>query len=298
VDLLEIATELYALTPAAFTASRNDRAKEVKASGDGELAAQVKGLPKPSMAAWVVNMLVRHRADPMRQLLELGASLRRAQADLDGAQLRALNKQRRQLTTAVTHEARSLAASLGHKITDAVATQVEATLHAAMTDEYAEAAVRTGILVEALSATGLGPVDAAGAVAVPSALGELRLQPEPAPSPEPQTKPELSVVRDDTRELEAAERAAAEAESAHAQAERAAHKAEKRLHKLEARALQLEAELEELRRKTGDVEHELEVVEEGLAQAEERRDQAMTASAQAAESAEAARAEVDRLRNR
>ena len=55
--LLEIADDLYALPLADFTPARDALAKEHKA--DKALAASIKGLRKASLAAWVVNLLVR-----------------------------------------------------------------------------------------------------------------------------------------------------------------------------------------------------------------------------------------------
>ena len=99
--LLSIAEELYALTPSEFTGSRNEWAKQSKAE-DPELAKRILALRKPSVAAWVVNMMMRHQGDQMTQVLELGASLRQAQENLDGEAMSELTRQRRQLTTAVT----------------------------------------------------------------------------------------------------------------------------------------------------------------------------------------------------
>ena len=130
-ELLEIADELYALRSGDFTPARDARAKELKGT---DLAAPVKALKKPSLAAWVVNLLVRRDADQVDQVLSLGAALREAAAGMDGDELRNLTKQRRQLTAAVTTGARALAASGGVKVTQAVADQVEATLTAAMVD--------------------------------------------------------------------------------------------------------------------------------------------------------------------
>ena len=57
------------------------------------------------------------------------------------------------------------------KVTQSVAEQVEATLTAAMVEEACAQAVRSGLLVGALSATGVDEVDVAAAVALPEALG-------------------------------------------------------------------------------------------------------------------------------
>jgi hypothetical protein len=111
--LLSIAEELYSLPPTEFTGTRNQWAKQTRADGDPELAKRVGELRKPSVSAWVVNMMMRHQGEQMAQVLDLGASLRQAQSDLDGDALRELTRQRRQLTTAVTHQGRTLAAELG-----------------------------------------------------------------------------------------------------------------------------------------------------------------------------------------
>ena len=102
-DLLDIADELYGLSMNDFTPARDAKAKELKGT---ELAGPVKGLKKPTLAAWVVNMLVRHETEQVDQVLAVGAALRDAATSLDGKELRELTKQRRQLTNAVTARAR------------------------------------------------------------------------------------------------------------------------------------------------------------------------------------------------
>ncbi|HRI96935.1 MAG TPA: hypothetical protein PLZ93_15080, partial [Nocardioides sp.] len=104
-DLLEIADELYALTLAEFTPARDAKAKELKGT---DLAKEVKALKKPSLAAWVLNLLVRHETAQVDQVLQVGAALREAQASMSEDELRQLTRQRRQLTAAVTTQARRL----------------------------------------------------------------------------------------------------------------------------------------------------------------------------------------------
>ena len=299
--LLSIAEELYALSPGDFTGTRNQWAKQAKADGDKELASRVTELRKPSMAAWVVNMLVRHQADEMAQVLDVGASLRQAQQNLDGDALRELTRQRRQLTTAVTHQGRVLAGDLGQKVTQAVADQVESTLHAAMVDEQAAAALRSGMLVSALTATGVGDVDVVEAVAVPSAIG-LTARPRAMPA---KKRAELSVVPDPQPDREqqarAAERAGAqkavdEAVAAADDAQKRLRKATKRVKRVEARTLQVADEQEEARRRVADLEHEQEVLDDEAVTADEKRERAeqrYTAAQEALEKAQAALAEVE-----
>ena len=157
-QLFAEADALYGLALPEFTPARDARAKELKA-GDAELAGRVKALRKPATAAWVVNLLVRREAEQVGQVLAVGAALREAQANLAGDELRALTRQRRQLTAAVTSQARAVAAEHGLKVTSAVSDQVEATLTAAILDEDCARAVRSGLLVTPLSATGVGTVD-------------------------------------------------------------------------------------------------------------------------------------------
>ena len=119
--LLSIADELYALPPSDFTAARDALAKEHKA--DKELAARIKKLKKPGVAAWVVNLLVRREAEQVTQVLEVGAALREAQQGMDAAQLRELTKQRRALTHAVAGRACGVAADERQRLTNAVPTR-------------------------------------------------------------------------------------------------------------------------------------------------------------------------------
>ncbi len=113
-DLLGIADELYGLAPGEFTPARDARAKELKGT---DLGAAVKKLKKPSVAAWVVNQLVRYETEQVEQVLAVGSALREAQANLAGDELRELTRQRRQLTAAVTTRARALASERGVKVT-------------------------------------------------------------------------------------------------------------------------------------------------------------------------------------
>jgi len=271
-DLLTIADELYGLTLPDFTPARDAKAKELKGA-DKELSAQVKALKKPSVAAWVVNVLVRRETEQVDQVLAVGVALRDAQAGMSGEELRALTRQRRQLTAAVTTQARRLAGDLGTKVTSAVADQIEATLTAAMIDEGCAQAVRSGQLLTALSATGVDAVDLAAAVATPDALGFEASTREP----EPEAKPDLHVVPDpeaDAKAVKAAEKALAEKQRELDKATKAHDAAAADVAELEARSMQVQAEMDELRRKLAELESTFEEVEEELSDAEDVRSEA------------------------
>jgi hypothetical protein len=299
--LLSIAEELYALTPSEFTGSRNEWAKQTKAE-DPELAKRILTLRKPSVAAWVVNMMMRHQGDQMTQVLELGASLRQAQEDLDGEALRELTRQRRQLTTAVTRQGRDLAQELGQRLTEAVADQVQSTLHAAMVDEDAAAAVRSGLLVSALTATGVGAADVVDSVAIPAAIG-LTARPRPMPAAQRadlSAVPDLEKTPDEVAAAKEAERKQAQAAVEKARddaddARRRVRKAAKRVEKVQARTLQAAEELEEARRRVIELEHELETLDDDAVEADERKERAEKRYVAAQEALEEAQEALERL---
>lgn len=290
-ELLEIADELYALGLPEFTPARDAKAKELKGT---DLAKQVKALKKPSLAAWVVNLLVRRETEQVEQVLQVGAALRQAQESMSGEELRQLTKQRRQLTAAVTTQARRLARESGQKVTDAVADQVEATLSAAMVDEGAGRAVRSGLLVAALSATGVDAVELDRAVALPEALGFQA----PAREAGGPVKPELHVVPDpdrDEKALAAARDALEEAEEQVAAAQGSFDEAAQALKELEARSMQIQAEIDELRRRIADLEETADEVDEEMAEAEEARDEAQEALSEARQARDAAAEKLGKL---
>lgn len=290
-QLLEIADELYALSQDDFTPARDAKAKELKA--EKELAAAVKRLKKPSVAAWVVNLFVRRETEQVEQVIAVGQALRDAQEGMDGAELRALTRQRRQLTSAVTQQARSLAREEGVRVTQAVADQVESTLTAAMLDPECAKAVRSGLLTAALSSTGVGSVDLTTAVALPEALGFSATR----TSGEPAAPPELHVVPGDpkARKREEAESALAAAQEKVDEAATALSDADRAVAELQARSLQVQAEIDELRRKLSRLEASAEETDEELEEAEEAQAEARAAHSAAVKARDSAQRAVDKL---
>jgi hypothetical protein len=285
-ELLEIADELYALPPGEFTAARDAKAKELKGT---DRAGAVKALKKPGIAAWVVNLLVRRESGQVDQLLSVGAALRDAQAAMSAGELRTLTKQRRQVTAAVTQQARHLAAEAGHKVTQSVADQVEATL---------TGAVRSGLLVAPLQTTGLdsvGEAALAAALALPEALGfsaTARAAPEPGP-------PSLHVVPDPDAAAKARSAVAERLDQAAAsydEADATHADAVADVDRLSARSLQLQAEIDELRRRLADIESELDEVDDELGDAEDVRDEAAAALRTATAERDAAQAALDKMK--
>ena len=284
-----IAAELYGLVPAEFTGARNAYAKQLRDDGDRELSDRVKGLRKPAAAAWVVNLLVRRDADEMTQVLDLGQSLRQAQADLDGDALRELARQRRRLVAAVAGKGRTLARELGQKVSEAVVRQVEDTLHAAMIDTDAAAAVRTGLLVDPLAATGVGSLKVATAVADHTALGSSArplaevvgqaarsrkasdLRAVPGPDAEERARRE---AQERARQRQEAAAAVAGAEQDVADAREVIDGHEKAVQDLQAKCLQVNGEIDELKRRIDELEDRLERLDDESDTARDERDEA------------------------
>ena len=291
--LLAVADELYGLALPEFTPARDARAKTLKGE-DADLAKRVKALKKPSTAAWVVNLLVRREAEQVEQVLAVGTALREAQAAMSGEELRTLTRQRRQLTAAVTTQARRVAAAAGVKVTQAVADQVEATLTAAMVDEGCAAAVRSGLLVTGLATTGVDAVEPGTAVAVPEALGFTATATEAVP----EGRPELHVVPDpeaDAKAVAAARDRLEEAEVHLGLATEALGSAASDVADLEARAMQVQGEIDELRRRLAELEAAYEAVDDELGDAEDVRaeaEESVTVATQARDAAAAALAKL------
>ncbi|MFF5313240.1 hypothetical protein [Streptomyces massasporeus] len=176
MDYDSVADELYALRPEEFTAARASAMASARTAGDRELAERIRALRKPSLAAWVSNLLVRSSPGEVEPLLRLGEGLRQAHQDLDGAQLRELSRRQHALIRALSLQARQLAKEAGHPIGESVQREVETTLHAVLADPEAARAWAGGRLAKPLSAAVGFPATAEGA-------RPRRPEPPPAPAP-------------------------------------------------------------------------------------------------------------------
>jgi hypothetical protein len=63
---------LFALPPEEFTAARDRLARELSDGGNKEAAKEVKGLKRPTVAAWAVNQTVRGHPDALERLTKAG----------------------------------------------------------------------------------------------------------------------------------------------------------------------------------------------------------------------------------
>jgi hypothetical protein len=156
----ELADRLYAALPDTFVAERDKAVAEARDAGDRELAAAIAKLRKPTVAAWLVNLLALRRPDLVADLADLAGQMRAAQRDLRGDELRELSAQRRAVVSALVEQSRALAVSEQPDLARAKlpTADVEGTLTAALADEDVAAQVRSGRLVRTIAYTGFGEV--------------------------------------------------------------------------------------------------------------------------------------------
>jgi hypothetical protein len=169
VELDEVADELYGLRPQEFTAARNERAKRARADGQRELAERIRGLRRPTLAAWASNLLVREQGEQVAPLLHLGEELRGAHRNLDGAELRVLSRQQHQLVNALSKQAERLASGAGAPLGPQAQQEVAQTLHAVLADPDAAQEWAAGRLSKPLTATAGFDAAAREAAAAPAA---------------------------------------------------------------------------------------------------------------------------------
>jgi hypothetical protein len=155
----DIARRLYEQPPDGFVATRAAAVATARESGDRDTAKRLAALRKPTVAAWLVNLLAVRRPDLLDELVELAAALRAAQRDLQGEQLRELSVQRRQVVSALVAEARRLAVEVEPSTAAKLPlADVETTLTAALADTDVAEQVRSGRLVRTVSYAGFGEV--------------------------------------------------------------------------------------------------------------------------------------------
>ena len=307
-ELDEIADELYALHPDAFAAARDERVRQARAEGKPTVARDLARLRRPTMSAWLVNLLWRDQPEVVEQLLGIAEGLARAQAQGSGQALRSLTAQRREVETALIKRAHALAEEAGVKVTQAMVREAQDTLGAAMARPDVAAEVRTGRLVKPATYAGFGDlVMAMPAVhdAAPTAPPPPRVVPAPTPArlskPDDQANKAVQPAKVDERAARAAQREAERRQEAERRLQNARTALEAAAGALadETRAAEsaqrhhdeLRAEVEQLRERLRALEQERAAAESAARIAAQRRDRAEKAHEVARQAVE--RAERD-----
>lgn len=298
VNIESVADELYALEPAEFTPTRTEREKQAKAAGDKDLAAQIHQLRKPTVTAWLCNLLARERPDSLAPLGDLFEQLREAQQALQGDELRALARQRQRLVYALVTEARQLGQAHGQKVTETVARELEQTLEATLADATVADTVLAGRLTTAVQHAGFG----AGGVLAGSARGAAGREAPPAPvrriapaRPKKDEPPGDAAERRRAAARANAERDVADAEAAQAEADRVFQEAADAADDVELRQSRLSQRIAELEEELAAAGEQLPELRREVRQAGRDRDKAEQARQRAQRMVTKAIAALDNL---
>jgi hypothetical protein len=216
-----------------FTAARNELAKSLRSDGNAAAADWVKGLKKPSRAAWLVNQMADRKPKDVKRLLDAGRDLREAQEEMlsgsaDREKLREVAGRERETIDSLVGTAEAIGRE--HGVGSQILDRVGETLQAATSDPEVAEAIRKGRLEKEQRASGLGMV---GVAAPPPARGRKK----------------------DEREAEE-RRARQQTAKRRKEAERKLDSAEKKLEREQAKLEQARGKVEEAEQAVHDAEHD------------------------------------------
>lgn len=291
MNLDDAADELYALPPEEFVEARNALAKRLKSEGDGEVAARVKALRKPTVAAWLTNQVVRRHRDEIGALVELGQRMRKAMSAMDGAALRDLTAERKKQVDGLLKAARAVAKEAGQKAGPDLVEAVAASLDAAIADPRAAEVLRAARLSHGLEHVGFGAVEDDGEPAEVISLSEARVargqrlettrrprSTAPAEAAEPEPAEDQGDDEEGGDDLAGAERELEQAESAVDAAEEQVDDAEAALDDQRQRLERAQATVERLTEELAAARRELEQARDDVGAAEDDVEAARKAS--------------------
>lgn len=292
MDFDEAADALYAAPSADFISKRNELAKQLKADGDQLGSTRLKALRKPTVAAWLANLLARELPDDIDDLLALGDEFRQATADLDGEKLRELTPRRHKLLDQLAKSAAGLAEREGQKVSADVGQKLRETLDAGLVDPAAGEAVREARLSSALRHVGFGVVDESGEPSNVTPLTDERRQRAQdrrrarteVPEPEKDTESAAAKAKREKAEQEQEEREAAEKAAA-----------KKELDDAVAAAEAAEAVVADLDTRLSDARDALVEAQEAVHQVGEELDEARKAARAAQKDSREAKKRYNRL---
>ncbi|GGK30924.1 hypothetical protein GCM10010124_24710 [Pilimelia terevasa] len=159
---------LYRTPPDRFVAARTAAAEAARAAGDRDGARALAALRRPTVPAWLVNLLALADPAALAPLDALADALRTASRERDGARLRALADERRQVVGTLLRRVAALARAAGAtRPGPAVLAEVESTLHAALADGEVAALVRAGRLTRPAAYSGFADAPRRGLHVVP-----------------------------------------------------------------------------------------------------------------------------------
>ena len=270
-DLDDAADELYAAPREDFTPRRKELAKEAKTAGDAKLAAAIDKLAKPTTSAWLANQLARDDSADLDEIPELGDALRRAHAELSGADLKSLSQKRTKLVATLVRQAGKRG---GAPLTEAVTRELEDIFTTAIADDEVARVLLAGRLTSAkdLAANAAAWPDTSGApTAAPPRPKKTKQKPERSEREEADRAAKLEKAR---AELDEAKSAVKEAEADRteeerilAETQRTADEATERVRKVYEELDEAEKAEKEARRRVGSASRSVKDAERRASQA-------------------------------
>jgi hypothetical protein len=213
----DVLDELYSAPLDEFIARRTALAKQLKAEGRTDEAAEVGGARKPPVPVWTVNQLARRNKPAVEKLVDAGDTLRKALGKGDHDAFAVAQKAQ----TDALRNLRDAARSLLGKPTDPVLERVVSTFRTASVDDDLRDALLAGRLTEEPEAGGFDAL--AGLSFAPS--GERKPVEKPRRDGAERVKQATKALQEAKAEARAREREARDAERAAEKARKAADEA-------------------------------------------------------------------------
>jgi hypothetical protein len=228
-----------------FTPARNELAKSLRSDGDAAAADWVKGLGKPTRAAWLVNQLSVQKAGEVAELMSLGKKLRDAQEEMlagsaDRDKLREAARSEQRVVDSLVRAAEAIGGE--HGVGAQVLTRVGETLQAAAGDPEVAEAIERGRLSREQRAASVGLIGTAAPPARSSKKGTKEREAAERRARQEQAKRRQAAER----KLAAAEKKLKGERGKLERAQAAVEEAERRVHTAELDAHAAQRELEEL----------------------------------------------------
>ena len=268
--------ELYGLALEEFTPARDALAKELKAAGRKDEAAEVKRLRKPSLAAWALNRVARDHPDAIGRLQEAGADLRAAQDEAlsgDAGRLRDAGRALADEIDRLSALASEVLQSAGRPVTAAQQEKLASTLRTSAIDGEAGEALSRGVLVDDLEPTGFSLLGAGPSLDAPARPTGRTSQDGDGRKTLPGAERPAKKPKGSKEQLEAVEAARRELRRCDAEAEMAATRAKRRAERAEAaakRAAETQREAEEARAAAEEAAGEAEAARRAANEAADR----------------------------
>ena len=220
--------ELYSAPLDEFVARRTALAKQLKAEGRADEAAEVTATRKPTVPVWAVNQLARRNKPAVEGLLDASEELRTAIGKGDRGRFAEAQERQGDALRKLRNAARSL---LGEP-TEPTLERIVSTFRSASVDEDLRGPLAAGLLTEEPEPGGFDAL--AGLSFAPPRSGAAKEKPKRADDGRAErVKRATTAVREAKAEQRERERAAREAERSAEQARRAADEAAKAVREAE-----------------------------------------------------------------